>query len=165
MQNFSKICEHAVHQVADLTWNDPLDIFTKLPSLKAYFPTAYFIQFFLVFLHCKPSLVRFCKSLHICNSTVRAFQKWKCSRVFTIFSLYNWILNNKRVFKIPNSVVIFKQIRQNKEVDLPPTLQLILVLKYLSLSQQSPYLALLEMKWNRNQNQKMLVCTNVSLKY
>ena len=26
-----------------------LDIFTKLPSLKAYFPTAYFIQFFFSF--------------------------------------------------------------------------------------------------------------------
>jgi len=50
--------------------------------LPARLPTLF--NLFLVFLHCKPSLVRFCKSLHICNSTVIACQKWKGLSVFTI---------------------------------------------------------------------------------
>ena len=86
-----------------------LDTFIKLPSLKAYCPTAYFFKTF--FLHCKSSLVRFCKSLHICNSTV-SFSKMES------FSCLQNI--NKRVSKIPNAFVIFGQIRQNKEVDFPP---------------------------------------------
>ena len=57
-----------------------LDIFIKLPSLKAFCPTTYFIQFFF-FLHCKPSFVRFCKSLHSCCH-ISQFQS-------IVFSLYN----------------------------------------------------------------------------
>ena len=51
----------------------------------------------------------------------------------TAFSLYNW--TKKSFSKIPHSVVIFWQNRQNLEVigvDLPPTSQLKLVLKHLS---------------------------------
>ena len=51
-----------------------------------------FLKFFFI---ANQVLVRFCKSVHICISTVRVFLKWKGCHVFTIS--INCFLLNKRM--------------------------------------------------------------------
>ena len=97
---------------------------------KAYCPTAYFIKKkIIVFLHGKPSLVRFWKSAYR-KSTVRVFQKWKGCHVLTIlincFSLYVGYWTKKSFQNFTFSCDIFRV-----GVDLTPTLQLKLDSKYL----------------------------------
>ena len=94
-----------------------LDIFTKLPSFKAYCPTAYFIQliFFWFFFIANQVWWDFA---NLCIFVIVQSELFKNNQLFFHFIIGYWTI--KRVFKIPNSVKIFKQIRQNKEVDLPP---------------------------------------------
>jgi len=84
------LLQHIRNQI-DNNW------FLLRPRFKGYhwiwLPCTLYKQFF-IFFHCKPSFVRFCKSLHICYSTVsELFKNGKVVMFFTI--LLNCFLTYK----------------------------------------------------------------------